>query len=118
MSAQIADITIRRLNDEDRDAVERLAALDSGEVPRGALLGAEVDGRLLVAVSLADGEAVSDPFSRTVEVRALLELRAAQLRWRNGRPRGIRLRTARRRAHASLTGSPPGAGGRLLSLPR
>jgi hypothetical protein len=118
MSTKIADVTIRRLSDPDRDAVERLAALDSNEIPRAPLLGAEVEGRLLAAASLADGETVSDPFSPTDEIRALLELRAAQLRRRNAKPRGLRTRVAHPRSRATLAGSPPGAGGRLLSLPR
>ena len=93
--------------------VERLAQLDSRRPPEGALLGVEIEGRLLAAISLATGESIADPFSRTGELRALLELRAAQLRRReNGRrrlrvtcpgPRPGRRSPARRRA-------PPGGG--------
>ena len=109
----IAAVTIRSLDASDRPQLERLAELDCSVVPREPLLGAEVEGRLLAAVSLADGELIADPFSRTQELRALLELRAAQLRDR-GRRRAAAPRT---RARAGLAGSPPGAGGRLLSLP-
>src|SRR3954451_1829225 len=84
----IDGISIRRLGDNDLAAVERLAQLDSRRPPEGALLGVEIDGRLLAAISLTTGESTADPFSRTGELRALLELRAAQLRRReNGRRR-------------------------------
>ena len=39
------------------------------------MLGAEVEGRLLAAISLADGAVVADPFSPTGELADLLELR-------------------------------------------
>ena len=56
------------------------ASLDSGIAPTGASLGAELDGRLVAAVSIDGSTAVADPFAPTADVRALLELRAAQLR--------------------------------------
>ena len=43
------------------------------------MLGVEVEGRLLAAISIETGEVIADPFSRTSELRALLKLRAAQL---------------------------------------
>jgi hypothetical protein len=114
----IAAITIRRLTDGDRDAVRRLAQLDSRRAPEGELLGVEVEGRLLAAVSVSSGETIADPFSRTKEIRAMLDLRLAQLRRRSGaRRRGLRRPAPARRSRASLAGSPPGAGGRLLTLP-
>ena len=103
-------ITIRRIGAADMDAVRRLADLDSADVPQDEMLGAEVEGRLLAVISLASGKVVADPFSRTSELRALLQIRAAQMRKRT--PRRLRFRS-----RASLAGSPPGAGGRLLSLP-
>ena len=113
----IAEINIRWLHEGDGDAIRRLAQLDSAELPRGALIGAEVEGRLVAAVAIDGQGAVADPFSRTGEVQALLELRAAQLRRRpKARPRGLRLRA--RPAAGGLAGSPPGAGGRLITLPR
>ena len=108
-------LMIRRLSAADAPSVARLADLDSAPVPHGPLLGIEVEGKLVAAVSLDGGESIADPFSRTAEVRALLELRAAQLRRRP--PRTARFRIDRRPARASLAGSPPGAGGRLLTLP-
>jgi hypothetical protein len=111
--APIGSVTIRRLDDGDREALERLAQIDSAEPPSGRLLGAEVEGVLLAAISLDTGELVADPFSRTGELQAMLELRASQLR-RRTRFRRLALRT--RRPQAALAGSPPGAGGRLLTL--
>ena len=72
-------ISIRRLGGGDRADLERLAQLDSRAAPEGALLGLAVEGRLVAAISVATGESIADPFSRTRELRALLELRADQL---------------------------------------
>jgi hypothetical protein len=101
-------ISIRRLEAEDLAEVDRLAQLDSGRQPQGALLGVVVEGRLVAAISLATGDSIADPFSRTAELRALLELRAAQLRRReNGRGHAAGL--PRPKSRAALAGSPPGA---------
>ncbi len=109
-------ITIRRLGTSDEAAIGRLAELDSGNRPAGALLGAEIEGRLLVATSIETGESVADPFSRTEELRVLVGMRVAQL---NGsqRPAKRRRRGGRTRSRGALAGSPPGAGGKLLTLP-
>lgn len=97
-------VTIRPLGDSDRAAVARLAELDSRALPTGELLGAEVGGRLVAAISLDDEVTVANPFRPTAGVRAMLELRAAQLRVaRNGHP-------------GRLPASASGAGGRLLTL--
>jgi hypothetical protein len=58
---------------------------------------------------------LADPFSRTGELRTLLELRRAQLR-RRSRPRRLPALRLRGRPRAALAASPPGAGGRLLQL--
>ena len=101
-------VRIRRLGVDDLTEVDRLAQLDSRRRPEGALLGVEIEGRLLAAISLATGESIADPFSRTGELRALLELRAAQLRRSESR-RGRLLHLPRPKARAALAGSPPGA---------
>jgi hypothetical protein len=80
MMQVIDGVTIRRLEDSDAMSVRRLAQLDSADLPAGALLGAEVDGRLVAATPLAGGETIADPFRHTAEIRALLELRAGQMR--------------------------------------
>jgi hypothetical protein len=100
-------ISIRRLGTGDRAELERLAQLDSRPPPEGALLGLAVEGRLVAAISLATGESIADPFSRTHELRALLELRASQLRHREqGQRRRFHLRHPKPRV--ALGGSPPG----------
>jgi hypothetical protein len=101
-------IRIRRLSRGDQAEVERLSQLDSRRLPENGLLGVEVEGRLVAAISLTTGESIADPFSRSGELRALLELRAAQLRRREsqrGRVPGL----ARPKVRAALAGSPPGA---------
>ncbi|MDQ2676975.1 MAG: hypothetical protein M3Y34_09215 [Actinomycetota bacterium] len=107
-------ITIRRLGPGDEAAVERLVELDSGARPQGDLMGAEIEGRLLVAISIESGKSVADPFVRTAELRALLEVRIDQLGGKAKRTRRARRRSGSRGA---LAGSPPGAGGKLLTLP-
>jgi hypothetical protein len=113
-----AAVTIRRLTDSeaDRTALRRLAQLDSGTELDGQVLVAEVEGTILAAIAVAEGDMLADPFSRTDELRSLLELRAGQLR-RRERVRRRRGLQRRERATAALPSSPPGAGGRLLQLP-
>ncbi len=69
-------IAIRRAEERDRSAVERLAALDSTRVPRGPVLIGEVDGEPWAAVGLEDGHTVADPFHRTAGIVDLLRARA------------------------------------------
>ena len=108
-------ITIRRLGPGDDVAIERLVQLDSGRRPEGALMGVEIEGRLLVATSIERGESIADPFSRTAELKALLGVRIDQMNG-TGKP-SKRLRRRRAHSRGALAGSPPGAGGRLLTLP-
>jgi hypothetical protein len=113
-----AAVTIRRLTDseDDQAALRQLAQLDSGTELEGQVLVAEVEGSILAAIAVAEGDVLADPFSRTAELRSLLELRAAQLRRRE--KVSIRGRFGHREhATAALPSSPPGAGGRLLQLP-
>ena len=107
---QTDGISIRRLGGDDLAEVERLAQLDSRRPPEGALLGVEIDGRLLAAISLTTGESMADPFSRTGELRALLELRAAQLRRRENGRRRLPRPLPHPKTRAALAGGPPGAG--------
>src|SRR5688500_3899354 len=114
---KMTGVTIRRLDAADGPAVNRLVQLDSADVPKGELIGAEIEGELVAIAPINGGETVADPFSRTGELRALLELRAAQLR-RRETPRRPFLAglLARTRTHAPTPSAPapPGAGGRLL----
>ena len=70
-------VLIRAARGSDGSALERLAQLDSAEVPAGSLLVAEADGRIVAAIASSTGEAIADPFLPTADVVALLELRAA-----------------------------------------
>ena len=108
-------ITIRRLGPGDEAAIERLAELDSKKRPDGDLMGVEIEGRLLIATSIATGQSVADPFSRTAELKALMDIRIAQMKGGGARRRLFGHRS--KRARGSLAGSPPGAGGKLLTLP-
>ncbi|HXV52759.1 MAG TPA: hypothetical protein VD765_05980 [Solirubrobacterales bacterium] len=110
-------MTIRRLDLTDRDleALEKLAELDSGEALEGAVLGIEVEGRLLAAIEIETGKVIADPFSRTSELRALLKLRASQLDNRPGRLPKRELRLFGRRTRPAVGGSPAG---QIISLPR
>ena len=92
-------VLIRAARGSDGRALARLAALDSASVPGGELLVAEADGELVAARSIDTGVAVADPFRRTADVAALLELRTGALAAERGtrRPRLTRrlaLRTA------------------------
>ena len=75
----IDSLTVRRAAAQDAGQLLRLAALDSADVPSGDVLVAESSGRLLAALSLADGRAVADPFEPTAQLVDLLRLRAGQL---------------------------------------
>ena len=83
------EITIRPAYADDELALRRLAAVDSADaVPPAPLLLAELDGELRVALSLADGSAIADPFVRTAEVLELLRVRArAEMATRRRRAR-------------------------------
>jgi hypothetical protein len=74
------EISIRRLTDDDTEALDRVAGRDTASRPTGDLLGAEMDGRLVAAISITTGETVADPFTRTEAARSMLVLRAAQVR--------------------------------------
>lgn len=101
------NINIRQLTALDSVEVDRLAALESSSAPLGPLLGAEVEGKLLAAIAIGSGEVVADPFSRTKELRDLLELRVAQLRQHQRPVRGV----LRRRS-----ASAPAPAGQLVGL--
>jgi hypothetical protein len=109
-------LTIRRmdLTDADREALARLAELDSRKQLQAPVIGAEVEGRLLAAISVATGEVAADPFNRTTELRALLKLRLAQVEDRHVHKRA-RSRVFGRRSQPAVGGSPAG---QLITLPR
>jgi hypothetical protein len=117
-----SEIKIRRmdLTDGDLAQVAQLAELDSAAHLAGQVLGVEVEGRLLAAIEVDTGKILADPFSRTSELRALLKLRAEQLRDRHTSHNGHRRRRAafligRRSPRPAVGGSPAGE---IISLPR
>ena len=61
-------LTIRHANGADAGALARLAALDSSRVPTGELLIAELDGRLVAALSIDTGASIADPFAHTAAI--------------------------------------------------
>ena len=84
-------VTVRFAVAGDACELTRLAELDSASRPRDPLLIGERSGRLVAALSLADGAIVANPFVASADVVALLRLRARQLRGEAGR-RGRRRR--------------------------
>jgi hypothetical protein len=73
----MSTISIRHAQRHDAARLHRLALLDgAAHAPPGAVLLAEVDGRLAAAVSISDGTVVADPFKRTATVVAMLRLGA------------------------------------------
>lgn len=87
-------VTVRPAYADDGQALARLAALDSVQVPGGRLLVAEVDGELLAALSLLDGSTIADPFHRTRHLVELLHLHARASTAAPSRRRRLRLRYA------------------------
>ena len=74
------DLELRLCRVGDELQLEHLAELDERPVPAGRLVVAAVGGRIVVALPLAGGPALRDPFTRTEHLMPLVELRAAQLR--------------------------------------
>src|SRR5205823_5663573 len=81
------EIVIRRSAPGDGPAMSALAALDGQQWSASPALVAEVDGSLRAVMPLDGGEPFADPFHRTCEILALLELRAKQLKGGAGRRR-------------------------------
>ena len=86
-STHTASVSIRWTDSDPEGLLAAVAARDSQRLSDGPWLVAEVEGETLAVLSLDTGSFVADPFSRTVELRALLELRAGQARGRVSRRR-------------------------------
>jgi hypothetical protein len=69
-------LMIRPAYPDDHAALSRLASLDSQRPLAAPTLVAERDGRILAALSAADGRAIADPFAPTADLVALLRLHA------------------------------------------
>jgi hypothetical protein len=89
------DCVVRYAHAGDREAIFRLAQLDSARPPMGPLLVAESRGGIVAALPLAGGDPVADPFVPTAELVELLRLRAAQLGGSPARRRELRARAVR-----------------------
>ena len=89
-------VTLRCGEPRDAAALARLAALDSAVALWPPVLVADIDGRLLAAISLEDGAVIADPFQPTAELVELLRARERQLR-APSRPRRLRFALARSR---------------------
>jgi hypothetical protein len=76
---QESALALRFADDDEADVVRRIADLDNARTLSGEVLLALVDGEPVAARSLRDGRVVANPFVRTADAVALLELRAAQL---------------------------------------
>ena len=75
----VTRVTLRHAAAADREAIRRLAELDSARAPSGPALVAEIDGRLRAALPLDGSPAIADPFHRGLDLVELLRLRASQL---------------------------------------
>lgn len=90
-----AEIVIRAARESDGRELARIAGRDTGAMPEGPILVAQVGSDIRAAISLNDGHAVADPFHRTAELVEMLRIRAgavaasrrpAQIRRRRRRP--------------------------------
>ncbi|HKE78196.1 MAG TPA: hypothetical protein VKB54_02775 [Solirubrobacteraceae bacterium] len=71
-----AQLTLRHANNADIAALTRLAALDSSRVPSGELLVAELDGKLVAAMSIDTSAVIADPFEHTASIVESLRAQA------------------------------------------
>ena len=77
-----ASITIRQSTPSDHDAIERVAALDSGHAPVGRSLVALEDGSVRAVLPLDGSRALADPFHHTAELVELLRVASMPARRR------------------------------------
>jgi hypothetical protein len=66
---------IRHATLSDRDAIHRIARLDTQRPLSGQVLIGEIGGVAAAAISLEDGRVVADPFMRTANLTPLLRVR-------------------------------------------
>jgi hypothetical protein len=71
------NVVVRRGHHADVHALAILAALDSSRPLTGRTVVAEVDGRIVAAISQHDGRVVADPFTETANVVEILRVHTA-----------------------------------------
>ena len=71
-----AQLILRHATTADIAALTRLAALDSSRVPSGELLVAELDRKLVAALSVDTGAVIADPFEYTASIVESLRAQA------------------------------------------
>jgi hypothetical protein len=98
----LAAVVIRPAYPDDASTLERLARLDSRRPLDGPVLVAERDGRVLAALATSTGTSISDPFSTTADLVALLELHAADTARGRGRRDILRRVAVNARRHPAL----------------
>jgi hypothetical protein len=96
-----AAVTIRIAGADDHEDIALLAWREDASIPRLPRLIAELGGRTVAALSLADGEVVADSSGAHADVIALMRVRASQI---GGIPR--RRRRLRDAILASLPSHP------------
>jgi hypothetical protein len=69
--------TLRQATAADHTELDRLAQLDSQRYTTDDYTVAEVEGRIVAAVSNTSGNAIADPFRRTAELVELLRTHTA-----------------------------------------
>ena len=94
-------VWVRLAGASDAAALDELGELESTASPKGPTLVAEVNGRVLAALTLRGGQVLADPFEHTADLVELLKLRAAQLDWVERRPSLASRAVARLRGHSS-----------------
>jgi hypothetical protein len=82
-----ADIVIRIPGAQDAQPLAELAERAGADAPRGGLMVAAQDGRLLAAIATATGEALVDPSAQGAAAEAIVRHRVAHLRRRRTRLR-------------------------------
>src|SRR5687768_3827266 len=73
-------VCIRLAGEGDAAALKRLSELEGRALPAGDALVAAIDGRVLAAIGVTDGDALADPFQHTAGlVGRLTDARAHML---------------------------------------
>jgi hypothetical protein len=72
-------IAIRLATPADAEGLQELAELDGRPAPKGSALIGELEGQLVAAVPVGEGDSIANPFIATGQLVDLLRLRARQL---------------------------------------